>query len=167
MANYKIHDNPVRDEWNKKIGGLNTLAKGVEMLRDFRLRYTTPLRTSYDLELDWGWIELKLEEKLALLKHKEMSDAQILTQNADGSDAQAVAQAVIERMQACSDKIEAENIHITFRQAHKPPMMPVNIFQDTDRILGTKLMELRNINYYDVSLEELRQRRGVRVVSLQ
>lgn len=166
MAN-KIHDNAIRDEWNKKIGGLNSLAKGVEMLRDFRLKYTTPLRTSYDLELDWGWIELKLEEKVALLKHKEMSDAQMLYKNADGSDAQAVADAVIAKMNVCKDKMEAEKIHIKFRQECKPPMMPVNVFQDTDRILGTKLMELRNINYYDIPLKDLRKQRGVTVVTLQ
>jgi methane monooxygenase component A gamma chain len=45
--------------------------------------------------------------------------------------------------------------------------MPVNIFMDTDRQLGTKLMELRNTDYYALSLEELRKVRGVNVITLQ
>ena len=167
MANYKIHDNPVRDEWINKIGALNTLAKGVEALVDFRRQYTTPLRANYDLELDWGWIECKLEEKVALLKHKEFNDAQFINQCANGADAQKEAEAVVAKMAACKDKYEAEKIHITFRQNFKPPLMPVNVFMDTDRILGTKLMELRNIGYYDLPLEELRKVRGVRTVTLQ
>jgi methane monooxygenase component A gamma chain len=163
----KIHDNPLRNEWTQKIGALNTLAKGVEALDEFRRKYTTPLRTSYDLELDWGWIELKLEEKVALLKHKEFNDVQFLTQTAYGVDAQKEADAVIAKMSAATDKYEAEKIHIGFRQKFKPPVMPVNVFQDTDRILGTKLMELRNIGYYDLPLEELRKVRGVKTIVLQ
>ncbi|MGY6275779.1 aromatic/alkene monooxygenase hydroxylase subunit gamma [Methylomonas sp. MgM2] len=167
MANYKVHDNPLRDEWIKKIGSLNTLAKGVEMLDAFRRQYTTPLRESYDLELDWGWIECKLEEKVALLKHKEFNDSQILNNCANGTNAQQEANAVLAKMAACEDKYEAERIHIGFRQRFKPPMMPVNIFMDTDRILGTKLMELRNIGYYDLPLEALRKVRGVKTITLQ
>ena len=45
--------------------------------------------------------------------------------------------------------------------------MPVNVFLDTDRILGTKLMELRNTDYYALPLEELRKTRGVKVITLQ
>ena len=164
MSNHKVHDNAIRDEWTQKIGGLNTLAKGVEALVDFRRQYTTPLRESYDLELDWGWIELKLEEKVALLKHKEFNDAQFLNQTAFGSDAQKEADAVLAQMQAAVSKYEAEKIHIGFRLKFKPPIMPVNVFQDTDRLLGTRLMELRNIGYYDLSLEDLRKERGVRVI---
>lgn len=167
MANYKIHDNPVRDEWVKKIGSLKKLADGIQMLKDFREQYTTPLRKSFDLELDWGWIELKIEQKVALLKHQELIDAQILKKNADGTDAQQVANQVLASMDRCNDKWEAEKIHIQFRQHWKPPLMPVNVFQDTDRLLGNKLMELRNHNYYDMPLEELRKARGVNVVTLQ
>ncbi|WP_367155827.1 aromatic/alkene monooxygenase hydroxylase subunit gamma [Methylomonas sp. HYX-M1] len=167
MANYHIHDNPVRDQWLQKIGGLNTLAKGVALLSEFRSKYTTPLRESYELELDWGWIECKLEEKVALLKHKEFNDQQMLNRCANGSDAQQEADAVLAKMAACTDKYQAEKIHIGFRLAFKPPLMPVNVFMDTDRILGNKLMELRNIGYYDLPLEQLRAERGVKVVTLQ
>ena len=164
MAN-KIHDNSIRDEWTQKIGALNTLAKGVQALDECRHQYTTPFRKSYDLELDWGWIELKLEEKVALLKHKEFNDQQFLNLTAYGDDAQTEADAVVAKMEAATDKYEAEKIHIGFRLKFKPPIMPVNVFQDTDRVLGTKLMELRNIGYYDLPLEELRKQRGVRVIT--
>lgn len=164
MSKNKVHDNAIRDEWTQKIGTLNTLAKGVEALVDFRRKHTTPLRESYDLQLDWGWIELKLEEKVALLKHKEFNDAQFLNNTAFGTDAQKEADAVVAQIAATTNKYEAEKIHIGFRLKFKPPIMPVNVFQDTDRILGTKLMELRNIGYYDLPLEELRKERGVRVI---
>jgi len=167
MANYKVHDNPVRDEWLQKIGALKTLAAGAAFLSDFRKKYTTPLRESYSLELDWGWIECKIEEKVALLKHAELNDAQMLNNCVDGRNAQQVADGVVAAMTACNCKYEAEKIHINFRAAYKPPMMPVNVFMDTDRILGTKLMELRNIDYYAMPLEQLRKERGVRVISLQ
>ncbi len=164
MSKNLVHDNAKRDEWLQKIGALNTLAKGVEALVDFRLKYTTPLRQSYDLELDWGWIELKLEEKVALLKHKEFDDAKFLNSTAFGTDAQKEADAVIAEMNAAKNKYEAEKIHINFRSKFKPPIMPVNVFQDTDRILGTRLMEIRNTGYYDLDLPALRRERGVNVV---
>jgi len=167
MANYKIHDNPVRDEWLQKIDGLKSLVQGAAFLVDFRKKYTTPLRTDFALELDWGWIELKIEEKVAMLKHKEFNDQQFLDNNACGTNAQQVADAVVAKMAACANKYEAERIHINFRIENKPPIMPVNVFMDTDRILGTKLMELRNTDYYAMPLAQLRQERGVRVVTLQ
>ncbi len=167
MANYKIHDNPVRDEWIQKIDGLKTLAQGAAFLVDFRKKYTTPLRQDYSLELDWGWIECKIEEKVAMLKHAELNDQQFLNNNTCGANAQAVADAVVEKMEACTDKYEAEKLHINFRIENKPPIMPVNVFMDTDRILGTKLMELRNTDYYALPLAELRKVRGVRTITLQ
>jgi methane monooxygenase component A gamma chain len=167
MANYKIHDNPVRDEWLQKIGGLRTLASGAEFLTDFRKKYTSPLRTDYSLDLDALWIECKIEEKVAMLKHAELKDAQILNNCTCGQNAQQAADGVVAKMAACTDKYEAERIHINFRLAYKPPIMPVNVFMDTDRILGTKLMELRNTDYYALPLSELRKVRGVKVITLQ
>ncbi len=167
MANYKIHDNPVRDEWAAKIGQLKTLAKGAEFLTDFRTKHTTPLRENYDLELDWCWIESKIEEKVALLKHAELNDDQFLNNCTCGANAQEVADVTVAKMDACTDKYEAEKLHINFRRDNKPPIMPTNVFMDADRLLGTKLMELRNTGYYDLSLEELRKERGVKIITIQ
>ncbi len=167
MANYKVHDNHVRDEWTAKIGQLHTLAKGVKFLTEFRKKHTTPLRETFDLELDWGWIECKIEEKVALLKHAELDDNQFLNNCTCGANAQEVADAVVAKMDACDNKYEAEKLHINFRTDYKPPVMPTNVFMDTDRLLGVKLMELRNTNYYALSLEELRKERGVKVITIQ
>ena len=165
MAN--IHDNPNRDAWVKKIAAANTLAAGVALLTDFRAKHLSPFKTDFSLELDGQWIECKIEEKVALLKHKEFNDAQFLNNTASGANAQRVADEVVAKMTASTDMYEAERIHVNFRLANKPPIMPVNVFLDTDRQLGTKLMELRNIDYYALPLEDLRKKRGVRVVTLQ
>lgn len=167
MANYPVHDNPVRDQWADKIGSLNDLTKAVEMLKQFRIDHTSPVRKSNELWLEYLWIENKLEEKVAVLKMSAFKDEDFLTKTADGQCAQTVASSWINKMNGAKDKWEAEQIHFAFRQACKPPMLPVNIWMDTDRQLGTRLMELRNLNYYDTSLEELRKQRGVRVVHLQ
>ena len=167
MANYKVHDNPVRDEWTAKIGQIHTLAKGHVFLKEFREKYTTPLRENFDLELDWGWVECKIEEKVALLKHAEFNDDQFTNNCTCGANAQEVADAAVAKMDACTDKYEAEKLHINFRRDCKPPIMPTNVFMDADRLLGTKLMELRCTNYYALSLEELRIERGVKVITIQ
>jgi methane monooxygenase component A gamma chain len=167
MANYKIHDNPVRDAWTQKIAGLKKLAEGAAFLSDFRKTYLSPFRTDYSLDLDALWIECKIEEKVAVLKAAEFNDEQLLNNNTCGTKSQIVADAVLAKMEACTDKYEAERIHIHFRQANKPPIMTTNVFMDTDRILGTKLMELRNTDYYALSLADLRKARGVNVITVQ
>lgn len=162
MAKLGVHDNDTRDSWLNKIGQLNTLDKAAAALKQFRLDHTTPFRASYALDNDYLWIEAKLEEKVAVLKARAFSDVDFRTKTAFGEDAKAVQDAVVAKMNACDDKWEAERIHIGFRQAYKPPIMPVNHFLDVERVIGTKLMELRNLNYYDTSLEELRKQRGVK-----
>jgi len=161
MAKLGVHNNDTRESWVAKIGQLTTLAKAAEALKQFRLDHTTPFRTSYALDNDYLWIEAKLEEKVAVLKARTFSEADFRTKTAFGEDAKAVQDAVVAKMNATSDKWEAERIHIGFRQAYKPPIMPVNNFLDVERIIGTRLMELRNLNYYDTSLEDLRKQRGV------
>lgn len=161
MAINGVHHNDTRTLWVSKIEQLETLPAAAAALKQFRLDHTTPFRNSYELDKDYLWIEAKLEEKVALLKARAFSDADFRNKTAFGEDARAVHDEVIARMQACEDKWEAERIHIGFRQAYKPPILPVNHFMDVERVIGTKLMELRNLNYYDTPLEELRRQRGV------
>jgi methane monooxygenase component A gamma chain len=167
MAQAKIHSNDTRDAWVSRISQINTLEKAARTLQQFRLDHTTPFRKSYELDNDYLWIEAKLEEKVAVLKARAFSEEDFRHKTAFGEDAKGVLEGFVSRMQAAKDKWEAEKIHIGFRQAYKPPIMPVNYFLDGERQLGTRLMELRNLNYYDTSLEELRKQRGVRVVHLQ
>jgi methane monooxygenase component A gamma chain len=161
----KVHDNATRDEWTTKIGALNSLDKAARFLIDFRRQYTTPLRSSYALELDHLWIECKIEERVAVLKEQAFkNDQDLLNKCATGEDAATASAAVQAKMAACADKWEAEKIHINFRIDFKPPIMPTNYFMDADRVLGSRLMELRDLNYYDMPLAELRKKRGVKVL---
>jgi methane monooxygenase component A gamma chain len=166
MPNQPVHDNAIRREWKSKVDAISSLDKGVEVLKQFRLDHSTPFRKSYDLDIDYLWIEAKLEEKVAVLKANAFSDEDFRNKTATGEDADAVVKAAVAKIQATNDKWEAEKIHIGFRQAYKPPVLPVNFFLDAERQLGTRLMELRNLNYYDTSLEDLRKQRGVRVIQV-
>lgn len=164
MANTNIHDNPVRDEWLNKIAALAAMAEATTFIQDFRKTHTSPLRTSYTLELDYLFIEAKIEERLAVLKANALSDADLLGKATTGECAQAVAESWIARMNAETSKYKAEVILMEFRQMYKPPVLPVNVFLKVDATLGSRLMELRNTNYYATSLEDLRKERGVRVL---
>ncbi len=163
----KIHDNPNRDVWVKKIADVTTLSAGHTLLKDFRAKHLNPFKTDFTLELDGQWIECKIEEKVALLKRAEFDDDKFMNNCTCGANAQEVADKTVAEMTACTDMYKAERIHIDFRLACKPPVMPVNVFLDADRQLGTKLMELRNTDYYALPLEELRKVRGVKVITLQ
>lgn len=164
MAKLGVHSNDTRDSWVNKIGQLNTLEKAAAALKQFRLDHTTPFRNTYELDNDYLWIEAKLEEKVAVLKARAFNDEDFRHKTAFGECAKTILADVVAKMSACNDKWEAERIHIGFRQANKPPIMPVNYFLDGERIIGTKLMELRNLNYYDTSLADLRKQRGVKVL---
>ena len=166
MAKHNIHDNPLRDEWLAKIGALDTVEAATGFIQDFRKNHTSPFRTSYALELDYLFIEAKIEERLSVLKTNEFSDAGLLNKTTTGEDALTVADTWKRRMDAETSKYKAEKILIQFRQFYKPPVMPVNHFLKVDAYLGSRLMELRNTNYYATSLADLRKERGVKVLYL-
>jgi len=166
MASYKIHDNPVRDEWLAKISVLDSVEAATKFIQDFRKQHTSPQRTNYSLELDYLFIEAKIEERLAVLKANKFNDFDLLNKTTTGEDAAKVAATWMRQMDGETDKYKAEEILITFRQLYKPPVMPVNAFLKVDTHLGSRLMELRNTNYYATSLEDLRKQRGVKVLHL-
>jgi methane monooxygenase component A gamma chain len=161
-----IHDNPTRQAWLKKIAALQKLADATKVIQDFRVEHTSPFRKTEELDLDYLWIESKLEQKVAVLKAQQLSTADLLFKATTGEDPAVVEKNWLDRMHAAKTKYEAEKIHVEFRQLYKPPVLPVNVFLRTDAALGSHLMELRNENYYGTSLEELRKERGVRVVKL-
>ncbi len=166
MANHKIHQNPVRSEWLEKIGELSSVKDATAFIQDFRKKHTSPFRTSYALDVDYLFIEAKIEERLAVLKSSTFSAPDLVAKATTGEAAQAVAESWIAKIDAEKDKFAAEKILITFRQLYKPPVLPVNVFFKVDTYLGSRLMELRNTDYYADSLEELRKKRGVRVLRL-
>jgi methane monooxygenase component A gamma chain len=161
-----IHDNPKRQEWLKKINALTKLADATKAIQNFRVTYTSPYRTSHELDLDYLWIESKLEQKLAVLKAQQLSAADLLGRATTGEDPAQVAKHWVDRITAAKTKYEAEKILVEFRQLYKPPVLPVNVFLRTDATMGSTLMEIRNVDYYGTSLEDLRKERGVRVLHL-
>jgi methane monooxygenase component A gamma chain len=166
MPNYNIHENPVRQEWAPKIAALATLKDATSFIQDFRKTHTSPFRTTYALNVDYLFIEAKIEERLAVLRSSNSSEADLTTKATTGETAQAVADAWIAKIDATKDMFVAEKILISFRQLYKPPVLPVNTFFKVDTYLQSRLMELRNTDYYAHSLEELRKKRGVKVLKL-
>lgn len=166
MSSYKIRENPTRPEWLEKIAELKSVKDATAFIQDFRKKHTSPFRTSYALDVDYLFIEAKIEERLAVLKASTLSATDLVSKATTGEAAQAVADAWIAKIDAEKDKFAAEKILITFRQLYKPPVLPVNVFFKVDAYLGSRLMELRNTDYYADSLEELRKKRGVKVLSL-
>jgi methane monooxygenase component A gamma chain len=162
-----IHDNATRAEWESKIEKLTTVDGATKFIQDFRINYSTPLRKSYALDVDYQYIERKIEEKLSLLKTEKLNVADLITKATTGEDAVAVEAAWVKKIEAANSKYEAERIHIAFRQLYKPPVLPVNVFLRADAALGAILMELRNTDYYATPLEGLRKERGVKVLHLQ
>ncbi|ACK50234.1 Methane monooxygenase [Methylocella silvestris BL2] len=166
MPNYKIHENPVRSDWLEKIAELKSVKDATAFIQDFRKKNTSPFRTSYALDVDYLFIEAKIEERLAVLKSSTFSAADLFTKATTGETAQAVSEDWIAKIDAEKDKFAAEKILITFRQLYKPPVLPVNLFFKVDTYLGSRLMELRNTDYYADSLDDLRKKRGVKVLRL-
>lgn len=162
-----IHENATRTEWEGKIAKLTSVADATKFIQDFRVNYSTPFRKSYDLDVDYQYIERKIEEKLSLLKTEKLPVVDLVTKATTGEDAAAIEAAWVAKIKAAKSKYEAERIHIEFRQLYKPPVLPVNVFLRADAALGTILMELRNTDYYATPLEGLRKERGVTVLHLQ
>jgi methane monooxygenase component A gamma chain len=162
-----VHDNATRAAWESKISRLTTVDAATKFIQDFRASYTTPFRKTYDLDVDYQYIERKIEEKLSQLKTSQLNVSALMTKTTAGEDAATVEAAWVGKMKAAKNKYEAERIHVEFRQLYKPPVMPVNAFLRTDAALGTVLMELRNTDYYATPLEGLRKERGVKVLHLQ
>jgi methane monooxygenase component A gamma chain len=166
MANYKVHDNPIRDEWVAKLGKVTSVKAATQFIQDFRKAHTTPLRTEHTLDLDYLWIESKIEEKLAVLRGDAFVDEDLLNLCTTGEAAGMVVKHWAQKMEKATDKYSAEKLLIQFRQLYKPPVMPVNYFFTADTQMGSRLMELRNTNYYATSLPDLRKERGVKVLHL-
>ncbi|MBG0810515.1 methane monooxygenase [Methylosinus sp. H3A] len=162
-----IHDNSTRTEWEGKIAKLNSVDQATKFIQDFRVANSSPFRKSYDLDVDYLYIERKIEERLSVLKTEKLSVADLVTKATTGEDAAAVEAAWVAKIKSAKTKYEAERIHVEFRQLYKPPVLPVNVFLRTDAALGTVLMELRNTDYYATPLEGLRKERGVKVLHLQ
>jgi methane monooxygenase component A gamma chain len=166
MANKSIRDNPTRKTWMEHIGKLSSVDAATKFVQEFRHNHTSPFRTNYELDLDYLFIERKIEEKLAMLKSSSYSDDALFTTCTTGELAADVVKKWLAKMAETDCKYTAEKVLVEFRQLYKTPVMPVNQFLKADTVLGTRLMELRNTDYEATSLEDLRKERGVKVLYL-
>ena len=66
-------------------------------IQDFRKKNTGPFRTSYALDIDYLFIEAKIEERLAVLKGSSFSAADLFSKATTGEAAQTVADTWIAR----------------------------------------------------------------------
>jgi methane monooxygenase component A gamma chain len=162
-----IHENETRNAWLEKVSKLTSVEAATKFIQEFRLNNSSPFRKSYEIDVDYQFIERKAEEKLSQLKVSHLKVDALMTKATTGEDAAAVEAAYLAKMKSATNKYEAERIHVEFRQLYKPPVLPVNVFLRVDAALGTILMELRNTDYYATPLEGLRKERGVKVLHLQ
>ena len=81
----------MRDEWLEKIGALQSVETATGFIHNFRKTHTSPLRTTYSLELDYLVIEAKIEERCQFLKAANSATTTWNTA-ATGEDAARVAE---------------------------------------------------------------------------
>lgn len=162
-AGYRLVPSPYgnkakRAEWEQRIAGLSGLAEAVPLLLEWRESHRDePVTDQDDL-----WIEARLEEVVAEARFEEMTNDQIRTETLTD---EKVAE-VIERYQAEADAAsvtpgELERIVSEFRSRYRPPIMPSSPFMRAETELAEVLMKARELDWYDQSLDELREARGV------
>ncbi|WP_068635400.1 hypothetical protein [Thauera butanivorans] len=168
MSKQVWYNTPVRDEWIEKITAIRTAREGTDMLARFRAEHTGPDRTTYDLKKEYNWIESRIEMRVSQL-HAEAtaSDEDLLTKTIDGRCAKEVAAEWLKKAADIDCHYEMERLCVAFRKACKPPMMPINFFAPAEKELVAKLMKLRAPTYLTTSLDELREARGVTMISVQ
>jgi methane monooxygenase component A gamma chain len=146
----------LRREWAARAAALSSLDDAVTALVDWRERHTgRPLTSS-----DALWIEARLEERVAVLRFEERSHDEIRHLTLTGEVVGDVC-TTFERRAAQAEAAELERLAAEFRRRYKPPVMPSAAYLRTEVILSECLMKRRSLGWFEPSLEELRQRRGV------
>jgi len=168
MSKQHWYSSAVRDQWLEKIGNINNAKDGVKFLQDFRVEHLGPNRKSQNLKKEAGWIESRIEMRVAQL-HAEatLNDQDLLTKTIDGRSAAEVCKEWIKRAEKINCAIEMGDLCTAFRRENKPPMMPINYLMPTERELVGKLLRLRAPTYLTMPLEELRTIRGATRISVQ
>jgi len=160
-----LYTSPEKVAWDEEVGKLNDLDEAVAKLIDFRIKNIGPARESYELDLDCCRREAKLEERVAELKSAKFLGKSLLDSCACGASADTVLSKWLEKNEAAKDDLSAlEAIMIQYRREFKPPLMPVNHWLKGDTDLSSKLLKRRANFTAKMSLDELREMRGVRVV---
>lgn len=164
-ADFRLDKSPYGDqakraEWEAKIDSYSTLADAVPVLLEWREnRRSEAVTDSDDL-----WIEARLEEKVAVLRFDEMTNDQIRNETLTDEKVLEVIEAALEEADEAvlaADKARLEEIVRSFRKRYQPPIMPSSPYMRAETVLAERLMKVRDIGWYDETLEELREARGV------
>jgi len=161
-----IHMNAEREAFRKEISGLTDLETAMGQLVDFRTKHIGPQRRTYEKEFDSMWMEAQLEGQVAMLKSRKFTGKDYLDKCACGASANEVLSEWKSKADAAEDDLIAlENLAVEYRRGFKPPIMPANHWLEGDSYLSGKLLKKRSGYVDKMSLEELREMRGVRIVS--
>lgn len=148
----------LRQQWQAQIANFDTLTEALSALISWREQHTGSVTDQNSL-----WIEARLEERVAILRFQEKSNHDIRTATLTGEPIAEVQARFIEAS-SHADAPELEKLAAEFRLRYKPPVMPSSPFLRVETILSEQLMKRRSLNWFEPSLEELRARRGAKVV---
>jgi methane monooxygenase component A gamma chain len=162
-ADFRLDPSPYGDEakrgpWVTRIAGLTTLAEAVRRLLEWRADHAGDGITDKD-DL---WIEAQLETKVAVLRFEEMTNTQVRTETLTHESVADVCADILRRAEelgADADKLEL--LVAAFRERYRPPIMPSSPFMRAETELVEFLMKARELDWYGLSLDELREARGV------
>ncbi len=148
-----------RREGLQRIANYTTLEEALTALLAWRGQQVTRHLTDQD-DL---WIEARLEERVAVLRFQEKSYDDIRTTTLTGEVIADVQHHFLQASET-SNPTDLENLASEFRRRYKPPIMPSSPFLQVETILSERLMKHRSLDWFELSLTELRSRRGATVL---
>jgi methane monooxygenase component A gamma chain len=108
------------------------------------------------------WIEAQIEARVAVLRFDEMTSDQVRSETlTDEKVADVCRAALTDAADHADDPEKLEEIVAAFRDRYKPPIMPSSPFMRTETELAEVLMKTRELDWYGLTLEELRESRAV------
>jgi methane monooxygenase component A gamma chain len=138
--------------------GTKSLADAVALLLAWRADHAGDTITDQD-DL---WIEAQIEARVAVLRFDEMTNDQVRSETLTDEKVADVCRAARQEAEDNADDPEKlEEIVAGFRNRYKPPIMPSSPFMRTETELAEILMKTRELDWYGLTLEELRESRAV------
>ena len=163
-AEFRLEPSPYgnpekRAAWEARIAeGTKSLREGVAMLLEWRAEHNDDAVTDQD-DL---WIEAKLEAAVAVARFDEMTNDQVRNETLTDEKVADVCQAALRDAEDnADDPNKLEEIVAAFRTRYKPPIMPSSPFMRTETELAEILMKTRELDWYGLTLDELRESRAV------
>lgn len=162
-AEFRLDPSPYGDEtkrgpWVERIAALTTLADAVPVLLEWRTDHAGAGITDKD-DL---WIEAQLETKVAVLRFDEMTNDQIRAETLTHESVADVCADILRRAEEMARDVDKLELLVAgFRDRYRPPIMPSSPFMRAETELVEFLMKARELDWYGLSLDELREARGV------